>query len=213
MFYGQEEQGGRDHIPPPFALPRVRALTLPLRRLFRSDTMQLTNGQSQSSFFTKLPLEITLDIYKYMFGNGGPIYIVRKQRKLAHRLCRAYGTNSPKTCVQAECWGTWYTSGRIVQNLDFPLCREVGDIGDRGLLDPVLTCRRLYSESILILYSHKTFDFDQRESLYSLSITILPERFNLIRFIQLHHLTNPADFDLPDVWVLWNQIWDSTCRN
>lgn len=199
--------GAGDHIPPPLPLPRVRALTLPLRRFFRSDGLQLTNVQNQSSFFTKLPLEIRLQIYQYMLGNGGPIHILRKHRKLAHRLCRAYGTNPPKTCVEAECWGARYTTGRMVQNLGIPLWREVGDVADRGLLDPVLTCRRLYSESISILYSHNTFDFDQRESLYSLSITILPDRFNMIRSIQLHHLTNPANLNLPDVWVLWEQIW------
>jgi len=66
----------------------------------------------------------------------------------------------------------------------------------------------MYSESISILYSKNTFDFDQRESLYSLSITVLPERFNMVRSIRLHHLANPADFDLPDVWMLWVQIWD-----
>lgn len=95
----------------------------------------------------------------------------------------------------------------MVQNLGIPLWREVGDRADTGLLDPMLSCRLLYSESISLLYSRNTFDFDQRESLYSLSLTIVPSRFNVIRSVRLHHLTNPADFDLPDVWALWNQIW------
>jgi len=196
------------HIPPPLARPRARALTLPLRRLLKSDMVQRTDAQSQSPFFAKLPLEIREQIYGYMFGNGGPIHILKKHKKLGYRLCRAHGTDPPTSCTKAECWGAWYTTGRMmIQNLRNPLWREMGDVADRGLLDPVLTCRRLYSESIPILYSHNIFDFDQRESLYSLSITILPERFNMIRRIQLHHLTNPADLDLPEVWTLWLQIW------
>jgi len=55
----------------------------------------------------------------------------------------------------------------------------------RRLLNMLRTCRRVYTEAIVILYSHNTFDVNGPEAMISLSQTLLPHRLVAIRSLQL----------------------------
>ena len=60
-------------------LQRTRTLSIPLPPGTHGQT---TTGQSQSIFFTKLPLEIRISIYKEVLKNSGSaIHVIKKRRK------------------------------------------------------------------------------------------------------------------------------------
>ena len=71
----------------------------------------------------------------------------------------------------------------------------------------LLACRRIYSEAIDLLYESNRFSFISSDTLIHLSLTILPQRLNVIRKLCLTWQLWPAflgyRFDLAE--------WDKAC--
>lgn len=63
--------------------------------------------------------------------------------------------------------------------------RRRGRRGERGLLPLLLSCRKIYTEAITVLYGDNRFSLLHLESLISLQETILPRRLNAIRYLEL----------------------------
>lgn len=183
----------------PIALPpqRPRALTAPVpstrdpscepsrslgRRFIerRSPKGQWTSPQKLSPFFEKLPLEIRHQIYICVFQDDAPlVHIVhrRGRRRLGHLRCR--GTYSGTRWLYASCWSCkantaadWYPSHR-------------GDRTDGGVLPLLRSCRKLYAEAIDILYRSLTFAMANLTTMILFSLTVLPQRLNAVRRLQL----------------------------
>lgn len=100
------------------------------------------------------------------------IHIIRLRKKLRHVEC-AKEQRSGTTC-----WGMSLVDGTLIKDLEKKLPA-------RHLLNMLRTCRRVYTETIGILYSRNTFDVNGPETMISLSQTLLPDRLNAIRSLQL----------------------------
>ena len=79
-----------DNAPIPLPFSRPRNLTLPLPRISTElGSLQYTKEQLQSTFFTKLPVEVRLVVYRYVLvGSSRTIHVIRKQyKRLGHFRC------------------------------------------------------------------------------------------------------------------------------
>ncbi|PGH27352.1 hypothetical protein AJ80_01064 [Polytolypa hystricis UAMH7299] len=81
------------------------------------------------------------------------------------------------------------------------------------LLPLLLTCRRVYSEAIDLLYSHTHFNFNDYDTIVWFGSTVLPQRLNLVRFLSvqwdcicfwLPNLRVPPPYDR----YTWFKVWD-----
>ncbi|CAO2651865.1 Nn.00g001480.m01.CDS01 [Neocucurbitaria sp. VM-36] len=125
---------------------------------------QRTLDQPQSSFMTKLPLEIRRLIYEKALGEAS-IHVMTKGGALLARRCGL-----------AECRCVVNTTIEE-KRLDFVL--------------PLLrTCRLIYSEAIEYLYTANSFslatDIDEQPTLNYLSYYFLPQRLTQIRNLNIY---------------------------
>ncbi|KAI9800270.1 MAG: hypothetical protein M1833_003384 [Piccolia ochrophora] len=203
----------RAHAPPPLPSRRKRALTPPLPPQSRIAalvrTHQKTIHQSHSPFFSELPHDVRRLIYQEVLVPGSNlVHIVKLHKKLGHVRCRWRG----KGTGPHDCWGTSTSDGLYRGTL-------TSTAADGGLLPLLMTCRQVqssYSEAITILYAHTTFDLAGLDSLLFLSSTILPQRLNTIRSIDLfwdfRYLDSPYSdtarpFDFPHDVATWERAW------
>ena len=87
----------------------------------------------------------------------------------------------------------------------------------RGLLPLLMACRRIYVEAIPILYECTTFSMPHVESVMSLADTILPQRLNAIRSMELglfFHIDCPLQCRVYrsvkcPLWeiAIWETVW------
>ncbi|KAF1918433.1 hypothetical protein BDU57DRAFT_198807 [Ampelomyces quisqualis] len=142
--------------------PRRRAMSLPL---IEAQPDQKTLHQLQSSFMTKLPLEIRRMIYMEALG-GKKIHIMTYQGKPKAKQCWKEGTC---TCEFFD-----------------PAKEKDLSVG-LGLLR---TCRVVYSEAIEYLYSGNSFSLsserDEYPTVHFLSYYFLPQRLAQIRDLHIH---------------------------
>jgi hypothetical protein len=144
-----------------------------------------TDPQEQSFFF-KLPEEIRRQIYgELISGYTFHIRYIEAYRRMGHTRCK---TKLPDTC---KC--LYYVRKKGVPD----------EWGQADLLAPLQTCRRMYStvistphewvatnpknrysEGIEMLYRRNTFDFESLAAVLKLSLTILPERMQMIKLVQ-----------------------------
>ncbi len=86
-----------------------------------------------------------------------------------------------------------------------------------GLLHLVMACRRIYAEAIPVLYEDTTFSMLHLESVISLADTILPQRLNMIRSVELGwyfyfpyplytRKFQPMDHPPYDI-ATWERVW------
>ncbi len=122
----------RKNAPPPLPA-RERSLTLPLPapKFNVPTTVQKTHPQVQAALLSQIPLEVRRMIYEEVLG-GEVIQILRKQKKLAHYVCRVrHAMWSDRACVgptdRDGLWVGW--TKRIA-------------LGG-GLLPLLMTCRKV----------------------------------------------------------------------
>ncbi|KAK3178546.1 hypothetical protein OEA41_000683 [Lepraria neglecta] len=214
------EEVHRKNAPRPLPETRKRALTAPLplteevscsgeisnpknwlsKVQSKVDGMQRTFDQSKSSLFSKLPPEVRRLIYTEVFvGNLPIVHIVRKYRRLGHLHCINKCTTR-LIRLEDSCWGISDLTGDWIPG---PTKAKT----DGGMIPLLLACRRIYSEAIDLLYESNRFSFISSDILIHLSLTILPQRFNVIRKVHLTWQLWPAflgcRFDLAE--------WDKAC--
>lgn len=82
---------------------------------------------------------------------------------------------------------------------------------------PLISCRWIYTEAIPVLYGDNTFSMPHLESVISLADTILPQRFNSIRSVELGWYFyipyplyapefQPIDYPPYDI-ATWKRVW------
>lgn len=208
----QVEKRRKANAPVPLPLLR-RRLTLPLppddspgkeRQRARQ-----TKNQDQSILFARLPLELRIIVYEFALG-GGMLHVVQKRKRLAHFECREADPSSSHhhyNCRVAVGANGLYRGRKAGLGLD-------RSNADKTAL--LRTCRRVYSESIDILYSKNTFNFRRVDELIYISQTILPQRYNTIRSAQLTR-TVPVSarvMDPKDASFSRNDqgVWEQACR-
>lgn len=140
---------------------RPRSLTLPLPPpisdtlllgaipVSRVDLVQLTSSQRRSSFLTRLPFEVRLQIYeKALAGQILHLTLCHADERL-----RAFKCIKPKR-VSEQKWLVKHTCDRCIL-AQHGRCQH-------GLLALPLTCRMIYTEALPVLYERNTLAFTQR---------------------------------------------------
>ncbi|KAL3458737.1 hypothetical protein BJX64DRAFT_291888 [Aspergillus heterothallicus] len=173
---------------------------------------QKSFDQSQCPLFSTLPLEIREVIYEYTsyfpeqphYRKGLDIHIFTHQRKLVWRRC----SGIDGSCT-VHCYRGFY--GNTPRSLN--------------LLAVVLTCRRIYSEAIPILYARNAFKFSNLAAITSFTSTVLPHRLNCIRSLHLEWFFRDYDTSIPGEDGIcyegvcekpfdsrWDALWDVLAR-
>ncbi|KAM3416129.1 hypothetical protein BST61_g7738 [Cercospora zeina] len=201
-------------VPPP---TRPRRLTSPLDPLQDSfwhrlqvlaylDSEQRSSEQEQSGFFSTLPYDVRIIIYEVLLG--GQVFHCSAQNaksRITHYVC-----NRPEHIEQEgsrhKCSDASYgqpllstRGGRTTTTLYTMFS---------GLLAPLLTCRKMYSEAMPILYGSNTFVFSQNFAAFSFLKLKLPrERLSCFRRFRLHmriprhpNVNGRANRDWKDLW-------------
>jgi hypothetical protein len=175
--------GAQLHASPP---RRQRTLTGPLdpsqesiwhriQVLSSLELEQQTHQQEQCKFLSMLPLDVRMIIYDMVFG--GMVFHIGTESHLKNRVV-TYICHHPETIRQGnhqDCF-TPSTDRR-------PSSAPREDYAQAtGLLPLLVTCRRIYSEAIDMLYSANTFDFWQnRAAFHFLKGMLPPQRLRSIR--------------------------------
>lgn len=131
------------------------------------------NDQAQSPLF-KLPPDLLLMIYEEVLGSQ-VIHIVRRNKTLAHAICKVNKPPCQEDCKEGQCRGLKLPTGVYAESGQSTL----------DLLPLLQTCRKVYTDAIEVLYGSNIFDFDSMESLISFSVAVIPKRFDAIRYLQL----------------------------
>ncbi|KAL5356473.1 hypothetical protein BJX96DRAFT_142862 [Aspergillus floccosus] len=177
--------------PQPLPRRRPRALSCPLPlspksrlpwNLFhKSAPQQRTSDQSQSAL-ARLPWEIRHQIWSYVLG-GRLLHIVRGHKTLLVIEClEDFGPDLETR--QHGCWG--WSCGPPFDWLGFYMQPQDGHPARPANLLPLLqTCRVIYTEAVAVLYESNIFDFNHLDSLLYFRQSVLPQRLNQIRRLNL----------------------------
>ncbi|KAK4897095.1 hypothetical protein LTR27_004988 [Elasticomyces elasticus] len=154
--------------------------------------------QTNSAFFSKLPLDIRMIIYEMVLGYK-VIHIesATPQSRIYHLVCnRPSAINEPNH--QCHALSTQRPSSAPREDYKEP----------SGLLPLLATCRRVYSESIRILYAANTFQFTSNHAAFRFLKTMIPShRAQSIRhfrmIMRLPHHPNMNSRSKRDWLALW----------
>ena len=126
---------------------------------------------ASSTFLGRLPLEVRWKIYKYALG-GHLVHITLTPSRITHVCCaRAQSTDFARTCAPEA------RHEFIPQSIPTVPC----DIASALLR----TCRQIYAEAFMILYSANTFDIDDLSAFVLLAGNIPPRGLAAIKSLQL----------------------------
>lgn len=206
--------------PKPLPATRPRALTCPLQpqpqksrrswNIFKKPApQQNTSNQSQSSLFARLPPEIRHQIWSLILGNH-LLHIVRAPKTLLAIECvEDFGPDLETR--QHGCWG--FISGPPFDSpLGFYISpRENHPSKPANFLPLLQTCRMIYTEAIPVLYETNIFDFNHLDSLLYFRHSVLPQRLNQIRTLNLSfHIKEPVSSASPscDLYT-WRRVCDT----
>ena len=170
-------------IPPPLPTRRTRRLTISSLAGTREANPQ-TSLQPQARLFSKLPPEIRQSIFGYAIA-GNTLHITRMPLRLGHVTCfepsnfiglTPWNTNRSLH----ECWGMEVRGSTLYHGpFDKSRCNDRD-----GLLNLSKSCRRIYSETIDLIYTGNVFDTNAPLCMNLLFDTVLPHRFNMIRSLE-----------------------------
>lgn len=151
------------------------------------------NDQLDSALLTRLPLELRLEIYAYVFG-GTIVHLVQIPRRIAHSRCRLRSApDHIRICRPAT---------------RAPLHPRLGTIATANVA-LLKTCRMVYSEAAPVLYAANTFDVCQQSTFIGFSRTIVPNRLAAIRSLHLdwYNVDIALATITPDGFRMWRRTW------
>ncbi|KAL4954809.1 hypothetical protein BDW69DRAFT_162491 [Aspergillus filifer] len=149
------------------------------------------NGQEQSPFLLRLPLEIRLMIYEYVFGQE-VVHLVQVKDKIRHVRCHSTSSSLDKN---RRCCPHALARWRADSSSSSP---DESTASSAGMLYPhthpslpsrlsnsstslLRTCRAIYAESSLALYKNSTFDVDDLTTFIAFSLSISPSALHSIK--------------------------------
>lgn len=164
--------------PTPLPQQRLRRLTISSSANF-SQEEPTDNAQLHSRLFNTLPPEIRLRIFELAVA-GRILHVTRMPTRLCHVTCPQPWGGSP------QLYSCWSTEGQESGFHHEVVC--IDRFRDRDdLLDLAKTCRRMYYDTINLLYTRNLFDVSSPKIMTFLQQTVLPHRFNTIRSLQLSY--------------------------
>lgn len=196
---------------------RPRALTFPqLHRSartwqpFRRDVPQ-TLEQLQCPLYAQLPTEIRRIIWIEALGSR-VLHIVRAKKRLLAIEC-AENFEGIGLDLETSHHGCWGLSGWPGKTGFYDSQRTNHPARPANLLPLLQTCRRIYQETIPILYETNIFDMNHVDTLAYLRRSVLPQRLDQIRKVNFtccfrHWPSYPPPYDEGT----WNVFCDSLAR-
>lgn len=151
------------------------------------------NPQLDCALLTRLPLELRLEIYAYVFG-GTVIHLVQIPRRVAHTRCRLRTASDPmRDCRHA---------------IRIPLYPRLGTVATANVA-LLKTCRKVYTEAAHVLYTANTFDVNRLTTFLDFSRTIIPSQLAAITSLHLSWLTSEIIIapGQPDNFRRWTKCW------
>ncbi|KAJ5506393.1 hypothetical protein N7453_005350 [Penicillium expansum] len=164
--------------------------------LSKRPEQQSTFQQTQSPLFECLPTEVRLLIWEHYLCSR-MLHIIRpNQRKWrgSHKKIVGVLCSEPRNICPCShhCWGL--IARRPAGNCITP--KNYGSYyheNSEWRIDPrrtdfvplLQTCRRVYSEAIDMIFQKNTFLFNHTDTIIDFSNTLIPQRMNLIRTLQL----------------------------
>lgn len=201
----------------PQRLPRrrPRALTFPTApdkstrswNPFRKSVSQQTSDQSQSILLAWLPAEVRQLIWAEVLG-GHLLHIVRARKRLLAISCAENVGPNLETRWHG-CWGHASDPISMGTTPGFYLPRSKHPAEPAKLLPLVQTCRRIYKETISMLYADNIFDINHLDTIIYLQKSVLPQRLdqmcalNLTWNFRYSTPSSPAPYDIG--------TWRETC--
>ncbi|GIK02707.1 hypothetical protein Aspvir_006766 [Aspergillus viridinutans] len=145
------------------------------------------NSQSGSPLFGKLPAEIRLIVYQYVFG-GEAVHLVQLKGKIRHVRCRhtsSSSLDSHRLCcpVTPARWraGAATHDGHSDSMLYPHTHPALPSTLSNGSLALLRACRAVYAEAADLPYAIPVFDVDDLHTFVAFSLTIDPDRLSAIR--------------------------------
>ncbi|KAL4951053.1 hypothetical protein BDW69DRAFT_201668 [Aspergillus filifer] len=188
----------------PVALPRRRrALSIPLPRPRSSKEVgsQRTFSQRNSRFF-RLPAELRDVIYRDILELSAHFHVWRTHK----RLCSI-------SCMQDSCFLAQDPAcGRFVYCRP-PLAQDgsaqrvgVGKERRERILPLLTSCRRVYTESIYLLYTKNKFIFDDNRTLQLFPTVVPSHRLSVIRSLYIRFYAFKNEQIDTKSEATWNQL-------
>ncbi|KAL4999557.1 hypothetical protein BDV10DRAFT_53390 [Aspergillus recurvatus] len=151
------------------------------------------NPQSTSSFITKLPLEVRLMIYEYVFGDQ-VVHLVQVKDKIRHVRCRNTTSSLDKNrrccpitparwrandlAATAAALSMENASSSMLYPHTHPSLPSNLSNSSTALLR---TCRSIYAEASSLLYKNSAFDVDDLTTFIAFSLSISSEHLAAIK--------------------------------
>jgi hypothetical protein len=180
---------------------RAREAPKPLRSTRRRALSLLQTNANPGvgcPLLTRLPKEIRIQIWQYALGSGGCHYhLMHGGGRITHALCQASShgnvnnlaspccrSSASRTCCDKTLMSHLCLTGRgctrQAANMD-----NVFDKLPRANSTLLRTCRQIYQEATLLLYSTNIFDVDDLNTFIYWSRTILPGRLASVRALSI----------------------------
>ncbi|RHZ66244.1 uncharacterized protein CDV56_109295 [Aspergillus thermomutatus] len=145
------------------------------------------NPQCTSPLFGKLPAEIRMIIYRYVFGDEA-VHLVQLKGKIRHVRCQhtSSSLDSHRHCcpITPARWraGGAATPGGHSDSMLYPHTHPaLPSTLSNGSLALLRTCRAVYAEAADLPYATPVFDVDDLHTFIAFSLTIDPHRLRAIR--------------------------------
>ncbi|KAL3419896.1 hypothetical protein PVAG01_08395 [Phlyctema vagabunda] len=153
-----------------------------------------TTALQDASLLFRLPPEIRKMVYEEVLaGYVFHVYFQDAYRRLRAERCKSVEPSFWKEVSPNIC------KGMVCRNqLRVPGAPDRW--GGVALLPLLMSCRRVYSETIEMLYNHNAFEFDSLQTLLQFSMTILPQRLPLMKAVQWKRSTFSAVTYLQAPW-------------
>lgn len=143
-------------------------------------------SQSDCPLFQKLPAEIRLMIYNYVFGDE-TVHLVQLKGKIRHVRCQHSSSSleSNRHCCPVTPARWRVNDGRIPGHTDRVLYPHTHSLLPEMLSNSSLsllrTCRAIYAEAADIPYTNSVFDVDDLHTFIAFSLSVCPERLQSIK--------------------------------
>ncbi|KAH8697026.1 hypothetical protein BGW36DRAFT_377794 [Talaromyces proteolyticus] len=144
------------------------------------------SSQPESNFLQRLPPEIRVMIYKYVFGDEA-VHLVQLKGKIRHVRCSNLSSSisSHRTCcheTSARWRATATGAGQHADNMLYPHTHSLLPHKlSNSSLSLLRTCRAIYLEAADIPYTDLVFDVDDLHTFVAFSQTVCPERLQSIK--------------------------------
>jgi hypothetical protein len=146
------------------------------------------SNQPNCGLLQKLPPEVRLMIYEYVFGDGA-VHLVQLKGKIRHVRCQQHQSasiaNHRHCCPETPARWRVSSDSRVAGHSDSMLYPHTHTSLPAKLSNSSLallrTCRAIYLEAADIPYSDLAFDVDDLHTFVAFSLTICPERLRSIK--------------------------------